>query len=96
MAQSIRHVVIAACDPFSRNTTVEERFGPYLRKQDCCTMAITVDSYGRISSSICSSIASCLVVGFAHLQYVDGASIAGGTAFVAIKSTVVMAASDTH
>lgn len=95
MAQSIH--VIAACDPFSRNTTVEERFGPFnLRKQDCCMMAITVDSYGRISSSICSSIASYLVVGFDHLQYANGASIVGGTAFVAIKSVVTMAASDTH
>lgn len=94
MGQSTHHVIAAACDPFSRNTIVAGCFGPYLRKQDCCMMAITVDSYGRMSSSICSSIASCLVVGFAHHQY-DGASIVGGKAFVAIES-VVMAASNTH
>ena len=93
MEQSIR--VIAACDPFSRNITVEEHFVPYLRKLDCCMMAITDDSFGRIGSSICSSIASCLV-GFDHHQYANGASIVEGTAFVAAIESVVMAASDTH
>lgn len=92
MGQSSHRVIAAAYDPFSRNTTVE-CFGSYLRKQDCCMMAITVDSYGCISSSICFSTASYLVEGFDYHQY-DGASIVGGTAF-AIKS-VVMAASDTH
>ena len=93
MGQSTHHVATTAYDPSSRNTTIEEHFGPYLRKLDYCMMAITVDSYGRISSSICFSIASCLV-SFAHRQC-DGASIVGGRAFVATES-VVMAASGTH
>ena len=58
-------------------------------------MAITVDSYGRISSSICSSIASYLVQGFDYHQY-DGASIVGGTAFATKSVVMAIAASDTH